>query len=150
MGCNAWWLINITVAQLCLVCRLRTAQSLSCWNSRSLGIQGSNVAILLCLLIKMQQRRCILSITGLIHGRMSEKQLAEKVCHVSLLKQIKTPPCLQALLLNLLFTYLEGPHTHTCLLFLDFSSAFNTIQPHILADNYYLILTCALALLVGY
>ena len=38
-------------------------------------------------------------------------------------------------LLHLLLTHLEIPHTHARLLFIDFSSAFNTIQPHILADK---------------
>ncbi len=36
-------------------------------------------------------------------------------------------------LLNLLYKHLEGSNTHARLLFIDFSSAFNTIQPHILA-----------------
>lgn len=35
--------------------------------------------------------------------------------------------------LNLLYKPLEGPDTHARLLFWDFSSAFNTIQPDILA-----------------
>lgn len=35
-------------------------------------------------------------------------------------------------LLNLLFRHLDGNGTHSRLLFVDFSSAFNTIQPHIL------------------
>lgn len=38
-------------------------------------------------------------------------------------------------LLNLLCRHLDCPGTHTHLLFLDFSSAFNTIQPHILANK---------------
>jgi len=37
------------------------------------------------------------------------------------------------MLLNLLTKHLEGKNTHARLLFIDFSSAFNTIQPHILA-----------------
>ena len=36
-------------------------------------------------------------------------------------------------LLNLLTKHLEGKNTHARLLFIDFSSASNTIQPHILA-----------------
>ncbi len=36
-------------------------------------------------------------------------------------------------LLNLLNKHLEGSNTHARLLFIDFSSAFNTIHPHILA-----------------
>ena len=36
-------------------------------------------------------------------------------------------------LLNLLFKHLEGKGTLARLLFIDFSSAFNTIQPHVLA-----------------
>ncbi len=36
-------------------------------------------------------------------------------------------------LLNLLYKHLERSNTHARLLFIDFSSAFNTIQPHILA-----------------
>lgn len=36
-------------------------------------------------------------------------------------------------LLNLLFKHLEGNKNHARLTFIDFSSAFNTIQPHILA-----------------
>ncbi len=35
-------------------------------------------------------------------------------------------------MLNLLFRHLDGNETHARLLFIDFSSAFNTIQPHIL------------------
>ena len=38
-------------------------------------------------------------------------------------------------LLNLLFKHLEGNKTHVKLTFIDFSSAFNTIQPHILATR---------------
>lgn len=38
-------------------------------------------------------------------------------------------------LLNLIFKHLEGPGTHAHLLFLNFSLAFNTIQPHILANK---------------
>lgn len=37
----------------------------------------------------------------------------------------------QITLLNLLYDHLEGPGTHARPLFLD-SSAFNTIQPHVL------------------
>ena len=37
------------------------------------------------------------------------------------------------MLLNLLTKHLEGKNTHARLLFIDFASAFNTIQPHILA-----------------
>lgn len=37
-------------------------------------------------------------------------------------------------LLLLLHTHLEKPNTHAKILFLDFSSAFNTMQPKILAD----------------
>lgn len=40
-----------------------------------------------------------------------------------------------ATLLNLAFKQLEGNKNHVKLLFLDFSSAFNTIQPHILIDK---------------
>ena len=36
-------------------------------------------------------------------------------------------------LLNLLFKHVEGNKSHARLLFIDFSSVFNTIQPHILA-----------------
>ncbi len=38
-------------------------------------------------------------------------------------------------LMNLLFKHLEGKGTHARLLFLDFSSAFNTIQPHIFTER---------------
>ncbi len=38
-------------------------------------------------------------------------------------------------LLNLLFKHLEGNKTHVRLTFMDFSSAFNSIQPHILATR---------------
>ena len=38
-------------------------------------------------------------------------------------------------ILNTLYRYLEGPQTHARILFADFSSAFNTIQPHILANK---------------
>ena len=38
-------------------------------------------------------------------------------------------------LLNLLFKHLEGSGCHARLLFIDFSSAFNTIQPHILTQR---------------
>lgn len=38
-------------------------------------------------------------------------------------------------LLDLLYRHLEGPGTHARLLFLDFSSAFNTIQPHVLVSK---------------
>ena len=37
--------------------------------------------------------------------------------------------------LNTLYRHLEGPETHVRILFADFSSAFNTIQPHILANK---------------
>ena len=40
-----------------------------------------------------------------------------------------------ATLLNLLFKHLEGSKKHARLLFVDFSSAFNTIQPHVLIDK---------------
>ncbi len=40
-----------------------------------------------------------------------------------------------ATLLNLIFKHLEGSKTHAGILFADFSSAFNTIQPHILVDK---------------
>ena len=36
-------------------------------------------------------------------------------------------------LLSFLYNYLEGLGTHARVLFLDFSFAFNTIQPHVLA-----------------
>ncbi len=35
-------------------------------------------------------------------------------------------------LLNMIIKHLEGRKTHVTLLFVDFSSAFNTIQPHVL------------------
>lgn len=38
-------------------------------------------------------------------------------------------------LLNLLLKNLEGNKTHARLTFIDFSSAFNSIQPHILATR---------------
>jgi len=38
-------------------------------------------------------------------------------------------------LLNLLFKHLEGSKTHARILFVDFSSAFNTIQPYIIVDK---------------
>ena len=38
-------------------------------------------------------------------------------------------------ILNTLYRHLEGPETHVRILFADFSSAFNTIQPHILANK---------------
>ena len=39
-------------------------------------------------------------------------------------------------ILNTLYRHLEGPQTHVRILFADFfSSAFNTIQPHILANK---------------
>ena len=38
-------------------------------------------------------------------------------------------------LLNLLFKHLEGSKNHARLLFIDFSSAFNTIQPHVLVEK---------------
>ena len=37
-------------------------------------------------------------------------------------------------ILNTLYRHLEGPQTHARILVADFSSAFNTIQPHILAN----------------
>ena len=40
-----------------------------------------------------------------------------------------------ATLLNLILKHLEGSNTHAKFLFVDFSSAFNTIQPHILVDK---------------
>lgn len=40
-----------------------------------------------------------------------------------------------ATLLHLVFQHLEKPKTFVKLLFIDFSSAFNTIQPHILIDK---------------
>lgn len=38
-------------------------------------------------------------------------------------------------LINLLFKHLEGSGCHAGLLFIDFSSTLNTIQPHILAQR---------------
>ncbi len=38
------------------------------------------------------------------------------------------------MLLNLLVQHLKAPKTHTRILFFDFSSDFNTIQPYLLAD----------------
>ena len=38
-------------------------------------------------------------------------------------------------ILNTLYRHLEGPQTHARILFADFSFAFNTIQPHILANK---------------
>ena len=38
-------------------------------------------------------------------------------------------------ILNTLYRHLEGPQTHARILFADFSSAFNTIQTHILANK---------------
>ena len=38
-------------------------------------------------------------------------------------------------ILNTLYRHLEGPQTHARIVFADFSSAFNTIQPHILANK---------------
>lgn len=38
-------------------------------------------------------------------------------------------------LLYLLFKHLEGRKTHTKFLFVDFLSAFNTIQPHLLVNQ---------------
>ena len=38
-------------------------------------------------------------------------------------------------LLNLVLGHLEGAHTFARLLFIDFSSAFDCIQPHILAEH---------------
>ena len=40
-----------------------------------------------------------------------------------------------ATLLNLLHKHLEGNKNHARLLFIDFSSAFNTIQPHVLVEK---------------
>ena len=40
-----------------------------------------------------------------------------------------------ATLLNLVHKHLEGVKTHARLLFVDFSSAFNTIQPHVLVEK---------------
>ena len=37
-------------------------------------------------------------------------------------------------LFNSILSPLEGPGSHARLLFVDFSSAFNTIQPHILTN----------------
>ncbi len=38
-------------------------------------------------------------------------------------------------LLNTIMKYLDGRKTHVRLLFVDFSSAFNTIQPHVLVKK---------------
>lgn len=38
-------------------------------------------------------------------------------------------------LLNYLFNHLEKPKTHARLLFIDFSSAFNTMKPHLLVEK---------------
>lgn len=38
-------------------------------------------------------------------------------------------------LLDDLYQHLEGPSTHARLLFVDFSLAFNTVQPHLLAEK---------------
>ena len=38
-------------------------------------------------------------------------------------------------ILNTLYRYLEGLHTHAKILFAGFSSAFNTMQPHLLAHK---------------
>ena len=38
-------------------------------------------------------------------------------------------------LINLVLKHLKGNKNHAKLLFVDFSLAFNTIQPHILIDN---------------
>ena len=38
-------------------------------------------------------------------------------------------------ILNTLYRHLEGPQTHARILFADFSSVFNTIKPHILANK---------------
>ena len=38
-------------------------------------------------------------------------------------------------LLNLIYKHLEGSKNHVSLLFVDFSSAFNTIQPHLLVEK---------------
>ena len=37
--------------------------------------------------------------------------------------------------LHLLYSHLDGPGTHARLLFLDFSSAFNTLQRHVLVSK---------------
>lgn len=42
-----------------------------------------------------------------------------------------------ATLLNLLLTHLEGSKNHARLFFIDFSSAFNTIQPHVLVQKHF-------------
>lgn len=42
--------------------------------------------------------------------------------------------------LNLVLKHSEGSKTHARLLFVDFSSAFNTIQPHILIDRLIIII----------
>ena len=38
-------------------------------------------------------------------------------------------------ILNALYKYLEGYHTRARILFAGISSAFNTMQPHVLAQN---------------
>ena len=38
-------------------------------------------------------------------------------------------------ILNTLYRHLEGPQTNVSFLFADFSSAFKTIQPHMLANK---------------
>lgn len=40
-------------------------------------------------------------------------------------------------LMHFLYKHLEGPNTHARLLFADFSTRFNTIQPTLLADGLY-------------
>ena len=35
-------------------------------------------------------------------------------------------------LLNSIYSHLDKPNTHAGILFMDFSSAFNTVQPHLL------------------
>ena len=40
-----------------------------------------------------------------------------------------------ATLLNLILKHLDDSNTHSKIVFVDFSSAFNTIQPHILVDK---------------
>ena len=41
-------------------------------------------------------------------------------------------------ILNTLYRHLEGPQTHARILFAEFSSPFNTIQPHIIANKFVL------------
>jgi hypothetical protein len=52
-------------------------------------------------------------------------------------------------ILNTLYVHLEKPKAHARLLFADFSSAFNTVQPHILAKKNFLILICLICWLDG-